>query len=202
MWTCFSSEELNRVSGKFDLLDRILKKLSVCGHRSLIFCQMTQCMTILEDYLTFAKISYLRLDGTTKADDRSELLKVFNAKDSPFQVFLLSTRAGGLGLNLQTADTVIIFDSDWNPHQVFFFLFAFLHFTSFMLHFSSFMLHISSFMLHISSFMLHVSSFMLHIASFKLYIASFMLHISSFLFSALNLFVFHHEIRLKNLLLF
>ncbi|XP_065657289.1 transcription activator BRG1 isoform X3 [Hydra vulgaris] len=111
------SEELNRVSGKFDLLDRILKKLSVCGHRSLIFCQMTQCMTILEDYLTFAKISYLRLDGTTKADDRSELLKVFNAKDSPFQVFLLSTRAGGLGLNLQTADTVIIFDSDWNPHQ-------------------------------------------------------------------------------------
>ena len=61
---------------------------------------------------------YLRLDGTTKADDRSDLLKVFNSKDSPYMVFLLSTRAGGLGLNLQTADTVIIFDSDWNPHQV------------------------------------------------------------------------------------
>lgn len=60
---------------------------------------------------------YLRLDGSTKADDRSELLKQFNAPDSPYFCFLLSTRAGGLGLNLQTADTVIIYDSDWNPHQ-------------------------------------------------------------------------------------
>lgn len=60
---------------------------------------------------------YLRLDGTTKAEDRGELLKKFNAKDSDYFVFLLSTRAGGLGLNLQAADTVIIFDSDWNPHQ-------------------------------------------------------------------------------------
>lgn len=60
---------------------------------------------------------YLRLDGTTKAEDRGDLLKKFNAKDSDYFVFLLSTRAGGLGLNLQAADTVIIFDSDWNPHQ-------------------------------------------------------------------------------------
>lgn len=59
----------------------------------------------------------MRLDGSTKSDDRSELLKQFNAPDSPYFCFLLSTRAGGLGLNLQTADTVIIFDSDWNPHQ-------------------------------------------------------------------------------------
>lgn len=60
---------------------------------------------------------YLRLDGTTKAEDRGDLLKKFNAKDSDYFVFLLSTRAGGLGLNLQAADTVVIFDSDWNPHQ-------------------------------------------------------------------------------------
>ncbi|RUS14976.1 P-loop containing nucleoside triphosphate hydrolase protein [Endogone sp. FLAS-F59071] len=74
-------------------------------------------MNIMEDFLQFKGYQYLRLDGSTKADDRSSLLKVFNAFESPYFVFLLSTRAGGLGLNLQTADTVIIFDSDWNPHQ-------------------------------------------------------------------------------------
>ena len=110
--------DIVRVSGKFELLDKILTKLASTGHRSLIFCQMTQCMTIMEDYLNWKQMPYLRLDGTTKADDRSDLLKVFNSKDSPYMVFLLSTRAGGLGLNLQSADTVIIFDSDWNPHQV------------------------------------------------------------------------------------
>ena len=61
---------------------------------------------------------YLRLDGTTKAEDRGDLLALFNDPLSPYFMFLLSTRAGGLGLNLQAADTVIIFDSDWNPHQV------------------------------------------------------------------------------------
>lgn len=61
---------------------------------------------------------YLRLDGTTKSEDRGQLLELFNQKDSPYFLFLLSTRAGGLGLNLQAADTVIIYDSDWNPHQV------------------------------------------------------------------------------------
>ncbi len=58
-----------------------------------------------------------RLDGMTKSDDRGEMLKIFNMANSEYFIFLLSTRAGGLGLNLQTADTVIIFDSDWNPHQ-------------------------------------------------------------------------------------
>ena len=57
------------------------------------------------------------MDGTTKADDRGGMLKEFNSPDSEYFIFLLSTRAGGLGLNLQTADTVVIFDSDWNPHQ-------------------------------------------------------------------------------------
>ena len=122
-----SRPELYRASGKFEILDKVLAKLSAANHKSLIFCQMTQCMTIIEDYMNWRQIPYLRLDGTTKADDRSDLLKVFNAKDSPYMVFLLSTRAGGLGLNLQTADTVIIFDSDWNPHQVFLQVFLDVH---------------------------------------------------------------------------
>ena len=79
---------------------------------------MTQLMTIMEDYLTWRGFKYLRLDGTTKAEDRGDLLKKFNDPGSDYFLFLLSTRAGGLGLNLQAADTVIIFDSDWNPHQV------------------------------------------------------------------------------------
>ncbi|XP_026849345.1 ATP-dependent helicase brm isoform X2 [Drosophila persimilis] len=112
-----SGPDLYRVSGKFELLDRILPKLKATNHRVLLFCQMTQCMTIIEDYLSWRQFGYLRLDGTTKAEDRGELLRKFNAKGSDIFVFLLSTRAGGLGLNLQTADTVVIFDSDWNPHQ-------------------------------------------------------------------------------------
>lgn len=112
-----SGPDLYRVSGKFELLDRILPKLKASNHRVLLFCQMTQCMTIIEDYLGWRQFGYLRLDGTTKAEDRGDLLKKFNAKDSDYFVFLLSTRAGGLGLNLQAADTVVIFDSDWNPHQ-------------------------------------------------------------------------------------
>jgi SNF2 family DNA or RNA helicase len=61
---------------------------------------------------------YLRLDGNTKSDERAGLLESFNAQDSDVFIFMLSTHAGGLGLNLQSADTVILFDSDWNPHQV------------------------------------------------------------------------------------
>jgi len=112
-----SGRDLYRSSGKFELLDRILPKLKQLNHRVLLFCQMTQLMTIMEDYLNWKSFKYLRLDGTTKADDRGELLKKFNQKTSDYFLFLLSTRAGGLGLNLQAADTVIIFDSDWNPHQ-------------------------------------------------------------------------------------
>ncbi|KAJ1963043.1 ATP-dependent DNA helicase Snf21, partial [Dispira parvispora] len=112
-----NNDTLYRVAGKFELLDRILPKLFSTGHRVLIFFQMTQVITIMEDFLQYRGWRYLRLDGSTKAEDRSSMLKVFNAPDSPYQAFLLSTRAGGLGLNLQTADTVIIFDSDWNPHQ-------------------------------------------------------------------------------------
>lgn len=108
---------LFRSSGKFELLDRILPKLRATGHRVLIFCQMTSLMTIMQDYFDYRGFRYLRLDGATRADDRGEMLKEFNDESQEYFIFLLSTRAGGLGLNLQTADTVIIFDSDWNPHQ-------------------------------------------------------------------------------------
>ena len=109
--------DIYRSSGKFECIDRILPKMKESGHRILMFCQMTTCMTIIEDYFNYKGYKFLRLDGMTKADDRAEQLKVFNDPNSDIFIFLLSTRAGGLGLNLQTADTVIIFDSDWNPHQ-------------------------------------------------------------------------------------
>merc|ERR1712025_737829 len=109
--------DIYRASGKFELLDRIFPKIKKSGHRVLLFCQMTQCLTILEDYLAWRGHKYLRLDGTTKADERGEMLSLFNDPNSEYFIFILSTRAGGLGLNLQTADTAIIFDSDWNPHQ-------------------------------------------------------------------------------------
>ncbi|KAI9910904.1 hypothetical protein PsorP6_010837 [Peronosclerospora sorghi] len=107
--------DIVRSSGKFELLDRMLPKLKAAGHRVLMFSQMTQLMHILEDYFNYRGFRYLRLDGSTSADEREQRMFMFNAPDSPFFIFLLSTRAGGLGLNLATADTVIIFDSDWNP---------------------------------------------------------------------------------------
>ena len=110
-------DDIWRTSGKFELLDRILPKFQASGHRVLMFFQMTAIMDIMEQFLKHRGVKFLRLDGSTKSDDRSDLLKVFNAPNSDVFCFLLSTRAGGLGLNLQTADTVIIFDSDWNPHQ-------------------------------------------------------------------------------------
>ncbi|KAL0226533.1 hypothetical protein P9112_013857 [Eukaryota sp. TZLM1-RC] len=109
------SEDLIRSSGKFVFLDRMLPKLRVTGHKVLIFTQMVQIMDLLGQFLSYRGYHYLRLDGGTKADERGELLREFNRPDSPYFVFLLSTRAGGLGLNLQSADTVVIFDSDWNP---------------------------------------------------------------------------------------
>ncbi|KIW17075.1 hypothetical protein PV08_04266 [Exophiala spinifera] len=112
-----TNDSIWRTAGKFELLDRILPKFRATGHRVLMFFQMTQIMNIMEDFLRLRGIKYLRLDGATKAEDRSDLLRVFNEPGSPYFCFLLSTRAGGLGLNLQTADTVIIYDSDWNPHQ-------------------------------------------------------------------------------------
>lgn len=115
--TRLTNDLIWRVSGKFELLDRVLPKFKASGHRVLMFFQMTQVMDIMEDFLRWRDMKYLRLDGSTKAEDRQDMLKDFNAPNSEYFCFLLSTRAGGLGLNLQTADTVIIFDTDWNPHQ-------------------------------------------------------------------------------------
>jgi len=109
-------EKIVRTSGKIELLSRILPKFFTTGHRVLIFFQMTKVMDIMEDFLKMMGWKHLRLDGGTKTEERAQFVQMFNAPDSEFKVFILSTRAGGLGLNLQTADTVIIFDSDWNPH--------------------------------------------------------------------------------------
>ncbi|ETN36256.1 uncharacterized protein HMPREF1541_08533 [Cyphellophora europaea CBS 101466] len=102
-------------SGKLMLLDQLLGKLKRDGHRVLIFSQMVKMLDILGDYMDYRGHAYQRLDGTIAAAPRRMAIDHFNAPDSTDFCFLLSTRAGGLGINLMTADTVIIFDSDWNP---------------------------------------------------------------------------------------
>lgn len=102
-------------SGKMMLLDQLLTKMKKDGHRVLIFSQMVKMLDILGDYLQLRGHQFQRLDGTIAAGPRRMAIDHFNAKDSNDFCFLLSTRAGGLGINLMTADTVILFDSDWNP---------------------------------------------------------------------------------------
>ncbi|KAL7504070.1 hypothetical protein ACHAXN_001776 [Cyclotella atomus] len=119
---------LIKASGKFDLLDRMLERLFKDKHQVLIFSQMTSLLNVIEDYLILRNWKYCRIDGSTKIDERQRQMDIYNAEktanggkrndsDDRHFVFLLSTRAGGLGINLATADTCIIFDSDWNPHQ-------------------------------------------------------------------------------------
>lgn len=107
---------LARTAGKFELLDRILPKLFATGHKVLIFFQWTTVMTLAQEWMNYKGWKNCRLDGSTSADVRQDLLSTFNDPSYGYQVFLLSTRAGGLGLNLQSADTVILYDSDYNPH--------------------------------------------------------------------------------------
>jgi len=107
---------LIHVSGKFALLDRLLVHLKANDHRVLIFSQMTELLNILEDYLQYRQWKYCRIDGDVKIHDRQARIESYNEPGSDIFVFMLSTRAGGLGVNLQTADTCILFDSDWNPH--------------------------------------------------------------------------------------
>ncbi|KAL8387806.1 hypothetical protein RB595_009660 [Gaeumannomyces hyphopodioides] len=102
-------------SGKMMLLDQLLAKLKKDNHRVLIFSQMVRMLDILGDYLRMRGYQYQRLDGTIPAGPRRMAINHFNAEGSDDFCFLLSTRAGGLGINLMTADTVIIYDSDWNP---------------------------------------------------------------------------------------
>jgi len=102
-------------SGKMMLLDQLLIKMKKDGHRVLIFSQMVKMLDILGDYLHARGHQFQRLDGTIASGPRRMAIDHFNAAGSQDFCFLLSTRAGGLGINLMTADTVILFDSDWNP---------------------------------------------------------------------------------------
>ncbi|ODV80058.1 uncharacterized protein CANTADRAFT_64469 [Suhomyces tanzawaensis NRRL Y-17324] len=101
-------------SGKLAKLDQLLVELKQNDHRVLIYFQMTKMMDLMEEYLTFKQHTYIRLDGSSKLDDRRDLVHDWQTKPEIF-IFLLSTRAGGLGINLTAADTVIFYDSDWNP---------------------------------------------------------------------------------------
>ena len=103
-------------SGKMMLLDRLLTKLKRDNHRVLIFSQMVKMLDILSEYLYLRGYQFQRLDGTIASGPRRMAIDHFNAPESNDFCFLLSTRAGGLGINLMTADTVILFDADWNPH--------------------------------------------------------------------------------------
>lgn len=115
-------------SGKLVLLDKLLKKLKEGGHKVLIFSQMTKCLDILSDLLNFRGYLFERIDGSIRGDQRQAAIDRFCGRsggsgessdpriEAPF-IFLLCTRAGGVGINLTAADTVIIFDSDWNPQN-------------------------------------------------------------------------------------
>jgi SWI/SNF-related matrix-associated actin-dependent regulator of chromatin subfamily A member 5 len=102
-------------SGKMQLLHKLLIKLKARGSRVLVFCQMTRVLDILEDYFRLVGHEYCRIDGNTTGERRDSQMDEFNEDGSSKFAFLLSTRAGGLGINLATADIVILFDSDWNP---------------------------------------------------------------------------------------
>uniref|UniRef100_A0A1I8ERU5 DNA helicase n=1 Tax=Wuchereria bancrofti TaxID=6293 RepID=A0A1I8ERU5_WUCBA len=110
-------QQLLKSSGKLILLDKLLCRLQETGHRVLIFSQMVMMLDIMQEYLQLRRFPSQRLDGSMRSDLRKAALDHFNAPNSPDFCFLLSTRAGGLGINLATADTVIIFDSDWNPQN-------------------------------------------------------------------------------------
>mmetsp|Transcript_2589 Transcript_2589/g.5909 ORF Transcript_2589/g.5909 Transcript_2589/m.5909 type:complete len:921 (-) Transcript_2589:134-2896(-) len=108
-------EHLIENSGKLLVLDKLLKKLKKDGSRVLIFCQMTRMIDILEDYCRIRRLKYCRIDGNTDQVTREEHMQEYNKEGSEYFIFLLSTRAGGLGINLYTADIVVLYDSDWNP---------------------------------------------------------------------------------------
>lgn len=110
-----AGDHLIKNSGKMIMLDKLLTNLKQKGSRVLLFSQMSHMLDILEDYAIFKDYQYCRIDGMTSSADRTTAIDAFNAPDSEKFLFLLTTRAGGLGINLYTADTVIIFDSDWNP---------------------------------------------------------------------------------------
>lgn len=109
-----SFEKLISDCSKLKKLDELLSKLKKNDHRVLIFCQMTRMIDILEEYMAKRRYSYFRMDGSTNIADRRDMVNEFQTNRKIF-AFLLSTRAGGLGVNLTGADTVIFYDNDWNP---------------------------------------------------------------------------------------
>ena len=113
----FEVKAMTKACGKLVLLSKMLKKLKAEGHRVLIFSQMTKLLDLLEDFLDGEGYKYERIDGGITGTLRQDAIDRFNAPGAEQFVFLLSTRAGGLGINLYTADTVVIYDSDWNPHN-------------------------------------------------------------------------------------
>jgi superfamily II DNA or RNA helicase len=108
---------LVEASSKLQLLELLLPKLKERGHRVLIFSQFLDMLSMVEDFLDGLEMKYQRLDGTVNSLEKQKRIDEFNAENSPLFAFLLSTRAGGVGINLATADTVIIMDPDFNPHQ-------------------------------------------------------------------------------------
>eukprot|EP00252_Welwitschia_mirabilis_P019206 TRINITY_DN4386_c0_g3_i1.p1 TRINITY_DN4386_c0_g3~~TRINITY_DN4386_c0_g3_i1.p1 ORF type:complete len:2283 (-),score=553.97 TRINITY_DN4386_c0_g3_i1:18-6866(-) len=111
----YPDEYIVRSCGKLWILDRILIKLHQSGHRVLLFSTMTKLLDILEEYLQWRHLQYRRIDGTTSLEDRESAIHDFNKPGSECFLFLLSIRAAGRGLNLQSADTVVIYDPDPNP---------------------------------------------------------------------------------------
>ncbi|KAJ8101937.1 SNF2 family N-terminal domain-containing protein [Lipomyces tetrasporus] len=110
-----TDEHLVQNTGKMIMLDKLLKRMKAQGSRVLIFSQMSRVLDILEDYCLFREYEYCRIDGSTAHEDRITAIDEYNKPGSEKFIFLLTTRAGGLGINLTTADTVVLYDSDWNP---------------------------------------------------------------------------------------
>ena len=108
-------EHLVQSSGKMIFLDKLLKKSIADGNQSLVFSGFTTMLDILEDYCNYRQFKYCRLDGNSSLEDRERQIDEFTRPGSEKHLFLVSIRAGGLGLNLMTANIVVLYDSDWNP---------------------------------------------------------------------------------------
>jgi len=109
-------EHLVDASGKLQVIDQLLVFLKARGHKVLMFSQMARMLDIIQDYLGYRGYSYERLDGSVRGEERYLAIQNFNETEETF-IFLLSTRAGGQGLNLMSADTVIFVDNDFNPQN-------------------------------------------------------------------------------------
>lgn len=104
-------------SSKMIVLDKLIVKYKRETKKMLIFSQFTEMLKLIEEFLTFRKIMHRKIDGATKARDRQNAIEAFNSNPEVFEIFLLSTKAGGLGINLTSANVVLIYDSDWNPQN-------------------------------------------------------------------------------------